>query len=362
MPVKTTPSEYQYSKPVTIREWNGGKITVKVGYVQKHPERRDLVLEKYWAAPAGKPGYQQFNVKDAKDWKQICATVDNLWPELEGIISEANIKNAIQKVAAETELLDLLSQYPEIIGSLPHNVNLLTLPEEQRKALFTFLEVGRDIAGKALTRLSKEPIEDVHQLIKILENYKLSTVNSLVTYVTSRLSFIDTFEKVIHNSASYERKGADSVHNLLKANIWLVDRNYSILNDDETLKNIIFEQWKKQVNGQEMEQRPDFLCMTKRTEPNDTLVIIEIKRPRIVIKFEMVEQALRYRAILKNHSGKSHEYFKAFLVGKTIDPLLHDNSLSESGIVVKTYTDFIGDARRFYEEYLEIVKKEQYAI
>lgn len=361
-PVTTITNEYQYSEPVTIRKWNGGKITVKVGYVQKHPNRRDLVPEKFWAASAGKPGYQQFNIRDAEDWKQICFTVNKLWPELDAIISESDIKNAIQKVARETELLDLLSKYPEIISSLPQNVNLLTLPDDQRNALFKFLKAGRDVAGKALTRLSKEPIEDIKQLMKILESYKLSTVNSLVTHVTSRLSFINTFEKVIHNEDSYERRGPESVHNLLKANIWLIDRNYSILHDDETLKKIVYQQWQKHDSNETMEQRPDFLCMTKRTESNDTLVIIEIKRPNISIKFEMVEQVLRYRAILKKYSGKTHEHFKAFLVGKTIDPLLFDNDLSGSGIVVKSYTDFIGDARRFYQDYLEIVKQEQYAI
>lgn len=33
------------------------------------------------------------------------------------------------------------------------------------------------------------------------------------------------------------------MHNLLRQNIWLVDQNYVVLHDDETLKNIIYTQW-----------------------------------------------------------------------------------------------------------------------
>ena len=361
-PVTIKKSEYQYSEPVVIRKWGGGRITVKVGYVLKHPEKRDLVLEKVWAAPGGKQGHQQFNVKDIEDWKQICTSVNSLWPELEGMISETDIKSAIQKVAKEMELLDLIAKYPEIISSLPSNIDLLTLSDDHKNALFSFLKAGRDVAGKALSKLSKEQIEDVEQLVKILDSYKLSTVNSLVTHVTSRLSFIDTFEKVIHNDEAYERKGDDSVHNLLKANIWLVDRNYSVLHDDETLKKIIFEQWQKEIGGDESRQRPDFLCMTKSTEPSDLIVLIEIKRPSVKLEFNMLEQVMKYKEILQKHSGSTGIEFKAFLVGREIDSMLLANPFSKSGITVKTYTDFIGDAKKFYRNYLEIVKREQYAI
>ncbi len=360
--IQITSTQYQYSEPVIVRKWNGGSITVKVGYVQSHPEKRDLVIEKFWSAPAGIPGHQKINIKDPADWGKICETVNSLWPELQNVLSEADINSAVKKVATETELLDLLSKYPEIIGSLPKNVNLLTLPDDQRKALFSFFEAGREIAGKALARLSTEPIEDVEQLIKILESYKLSTVNSLVTHVTSRLSFIDTFEKVIHNDASYERRGPDSVHNLLKANIWLIDRNYTILQDDETLKKIIWANWNEIVEGDKSADRPDFLCMTKQIDEDDLLVIIEIKRPSVVLKFNMIEQIMRYRTVLAKYSGKSHKRFRAFLVGREIDPMLQANPFKDSGIVIKTYTDFIGDARRFYKDYLAIVAKEQYAI
>jgi hypothetical protein len=353
---------YQYSEPIVVKAWNGGRITVKVGYVENHPEKRDLVIEKTWAAPHGYPGHQKINIKDAEDWKKICETVNSLWPEIQTVISDSDIKQAIKKVAVETELLDLLSKYPEIISTLPKNVNLLTLPEDQKKALFTFFEAGREIAGKALSRLSTEPIEDIEQLINILDSYKLSTVNSLVTHVTSRLSFIETFEKIIHNDSSYERRGADSVHNLLKANIWLIDRNYTILQDDETLKKIILTNWSEVVTEDESSDRPDFLCMTEQTEDDDMLVLIEIKRPSVTLKFSMIEQIMRYRSVLTKYSGKTHRNFKAFLIGREIDALLQANPLRDSGIVVKTYTDFIGDARRFYKDYLTIVSKEQYAI
>lgn len=36
---KIRESDYTYSDPVVIREWSHGSLSVKVGYVRKHPEK-----------------------------------------------------------------------------------------------------------------------------------------------------------------------------------------------------------------------------------------------------------------------------------------------------------------------------------
>jgi hypothetical protein len=38
------------------------------------------------------------------------------------------------------------------------------------------------------------------------------------------------------------------------------------------------------------------------------------------------------------------------------------NDLSKSGFVCKTYTDFIAEARSFYEEYMRIIEEEDLAV
>ncbi len=358
-------SEYTYSKPITVKEWNNGTICVKVGYVRKHPEINCIVLEKRWKSRPDWWETKTFSIKDAKDWLKIRDAVEKLLPELAETPSSQTIEKAIKKVGNETELLELVATYPELLAQIPKDIDILSLPEDHKEALKKLLSVGGELANIVIKRLADEPIEDLNQFVKLLDELKLSTINSLVTHVTSRLRFIEMFEKAIHNDDSYERRGPESIHNLLKVNIWLLDQNYSVLHDDETLRNIILKEWDKDVGNQgDGKKRPDFLCMIDPLSQRDgykKLVIVEIKRPTVKITFEHVKQMMEYKGILHSYSGKQIDSFECFLIGREVDPTLQINDLSNSGFVIKTYTDFISEARRFYQEYFKIIEQEHYA-
>jgi hypothetical protein len=306
---------------------------------------------------------QKFNVK-WDDWASIRKTVESLLPEIGEAPTTEDIDNAIEKVSQETQLLELVARYPRLLSQIPEDVDILSLPEDQKQALRQFLAAGGEIANSVISKLAQQPISDVEQFSQLLDDLQLSTINSLVTHITSRISFINMFEKVIHNDDSYERRGPHSVHNLLRANIWLVDQNYSILHDDETLKNIIYAQWKNTLDGQSGNKRPDFLCMTDRLSQDQgykKLVIIEIKRPSVKITMNHVTQVMEYRSLLQRHSGVSNPSFECYIIGREIDEHVLANPLTDSGFSTPTYTDFIGDARKFYQDYFEIVKAEDYA-
>jgi hypothetical protein len=365
MPIRFRESDYKYSDPIIVRNWPTGSISVSVGYVRQHPENNRIILRKTWIGRQGQENEQQFNVKDGTDWLAIKAAVDRLLPQLAGSESAEAIHVAIERVTRETDLLELIVQYPELLTQIPADLNILALPTQHKDALKKLLAAGGEIANSVITRLSREPIRDLEQFAGILEELKLSTVNALVTHVTGRLSFIDVFEHAIRDDASYERRGKDSIHALLRANIWIVDRNYSVLHDDETLKNILAAEWGKIGNDRDgLSKRPDFLCMVDRLSERDNqkkLVIIEIKRPSVTITLRHVDQAMEYRATLERYSGRPIDEFVCYIVGREVDGKLTRNSLTASGFVVKTYDDFIRGARGFYEEYLAIIRTEDLA-
>ncbi len=355
-------SKYAFSDPVFIKKWNGGSITAQVGYVREHPERNIIRLEKHWAAKGGQQT-REYNISKG-DWSQIRTVVEGLLPEIGESPTESDIDGAIQKISQETQLLDVIAKYPDFLRNLPEHIDILALPEPQKKAFAQFLSTGGEIAKSVIGKLSTQPIADVEDFSKLLEALQLSTINSLVTHVTGRISFIDMFEQKIHDDASYEKRGPESIHNLLRANMWLVDRNYTVLHDDETLRNIILTQWDKKMEGKTGETRPDFLCMTDglhQKEGYKELVIIEIKRPSVKIKMEHIQQIMGYKTALQEHSGMQPASFTCYIVGREIDHDLRMSPLTGSGFITKTYTDFIGDARKFYHDYLEIVAKEKYA-
>lgn len=359
--INTDSGEYKFSKPIFVRRWAGGKgfISVKVGYVSKHPEINCVLLEKKWVGKGGKPEGQRFIIKGEEDWLKIKGAIEDLWPEIVGVLTPQEIDRAVEKISEEAQLLELIAKYPDLLSQIPKDVDILSLPAEQKEALRKLLAAGGDVANSVIKKLSEQPFKDLEQFVLLLKELKLSSINSLVTHITSRIGFIDMFEKAIHDDKSYERRGAGSIHNLLKANIWIVDRNFSVLHDDETLKKIIFENWGKKIGEK---NRPDFLCMADQRAGERSyreIVIIEIKRPSVKVEFAHIKQLMDYRTILQANSGKRIEDFKCYLVGREVDRSLQVNDLSKSGFVVKAYTDFIGEARRFYKEYLEIVEKEE---
>lgn len=364
--IKVKESEYQYSDPIIIKKWNGGNISVIVGYVNKHPEKNCICLQKQWAGAGGRFEEQKFNIKDGNDWLKIKEAIEKLWPELAQTPTAKDIRAAIAKVSQETNLLELVAKYPDLLSQIPQDINILTLPEEQKESLKRLLSVGGQIANSVIKKLAEQPIKDIEEFVKLLEELKLSTINSLVTHVTSRINFIDMFETVIHQDQSYERRGAGSVHNLLKANVWIVDRNYSILHDDETLKKIILEQWGKEIDPvDEAETRPDFLCMIDPFSEKrglKRLIVLEIKRPTVRIKFTHMEQVMKYKTVLQKYSGRQIDEYTCYMIGREIDPALAANDFSGSGFICKTYTDFISEARMFYKEYLKIIEEEALAV
>lgn len=359
-------SKYKFSDPIIVRKWPGdGVISVQVGYVREHPEKHCIYLYKRWKKSSNGYGEEKFYIKDGNDWLSIKTAIEKLWPELGELPSVSDIDEAIEKIGRETQLLELLAKYPDLLAKLPQDVNILALPEGQKEAFKKLLAAGGQIANTIISNLAEQPIEDLSQFVKLLEELKLSTINSLVTHVTSRIKFIDMFEKAIHNDDSYERRGDDSIHNLLKLNMWIINQNYSILHDDTTLKNIILAQWEKKLTADEHGNvRPDFLCMVDpiaEEEGKTRLVVIEIKRPSIKINLSHIGQVMEYRTILQKYSGRDIEDFKCYVIGREVDPQLQVNSFASSGFNVKTYTDFIREAKRFYKEYLKIIEVERLA-
>lgn len=358
--------DYRYSDPIVIKKWSGGHISVIVGYVDKHPERNCICLQKQWTAKGGGFEEQRFNIKDGSDWLKIKEAIEKLWPELSQTPTAQDIEKAIAKVSQEINLLELITKYPDLLSQIPQDINILSLPEGQKESLKKLLTIGGEIANSVIKKLAEQPIKDIEGFVKLLEELKLSTINSLVTHVTSRINFINMFETVIHQNESYERRESGSVHNLLKANIWIVDRNYSVLHDDETLKKIILAEWGKEINlVDNPEIRPDFLCMIDPLSEKrgyKRLVVLEIKRPTVKIKFAHMEQVMKYKTVLQKYSGKQIDEYTCYLIGKEIDSSLLANDFSGSGFICKTYTDFISEARAFYTEYLKIIEAEALAV
>lgn len=357
------PSSYTYSDAVTIRTWGGGSLGVKVGYVREHPEKNQVVLEQIRTIN-GQFETKLFYIRDAKDWNDICNAVDKLWPELVSTKSSSQIKEAVKHAVEDQKLLGLISKYPNLLATLPNDSDILSMPEEHKEALKQLLSASGELTGAAINSLARETPGDIAEFIEILKKFRLATVNSLVTSIATKIAFIDKFEGVVNDESSYERRGPDSVHNLLKANIWILDQNFVVLHEDTTINQILASAGGQTVDGVSGNTRPDFLCLVEQNGDagNKRIVIIEIKRPGIKIGMDHVQQALGYKVILQTRSGTPIEKYEIYLIGSEIDPILQQHPLTRADVTSWTYTDFVSRARKFNREYLDIVKANPYSV
>lgn len=355
---------YTFSEAIVVWERGGWSLSVMVGYVRDHPEKNQIVLEKGKHVKGESFESQKFYIKSEDDWKGIKAAVEKLWPELIDTASGEQIDKAVTMAMADLKLLDLVAKYPNLLSTLPEDAELLSLPGDQKKALKQLLESSGVIAVAAIEKLSEQPAKDIAEFVEILKNVRLATVNALVTSITSKLAFIKKFEKVVLDETSYERRGPDSVHNLLSANPWIVDRNFVVLHSDETLNNILAAESGEVLQNSDGKIRPDFVCLVEETNGpgNEKMVIIEIKRPGIKISMKHVAQVLGYKVILQQKSGTTIKDYQVYLIGSDIEPTLLQNPLTASGVHTLTYTDFISGARKFYSEYLDIVQKNPFSV
>jgi hypothetical protein len=208
------PSEYQFTDCINIRKsQNGSRIDVMIGYVKKHPEEKSIVLASTY--PKGNNFFDQknFYIKRPEDWKLVCEAVNKLWPEIDGKTTEDEIREAVNKVATEKKLLDLLVLNPTLADSLPKDLDLFKLEENQKNAVVKLIKTGGEISTNTLEKLSKEPLGDLENFNKVLETYRLSTVNSLITHITYNNIYTNPHQqKNHHDTHTHKRKTSTNTY------------------------------------------------------------------------------------------------------------------------------------------------------
>ncbi|OQA83141.1 MAG: hypothetical protein BWY29_00513 [Microgenomates group bacterium ADurb.Bin238] len=350
---------YTFTETLIAWEKHGWRTTVKVGYPREKPEEKQVVIEKerktkegYWESAGGK-----FYIKSEEDWASLKVTVEKLWPELANSSTSAQIDAALASALEDKKLLDLVAQYPGLLRGASDDIEILAMPPEHKAALKQFLQASGEIAIAAIDKLKDEPATDVAGLVKILEGYRLATCNSLITTIKGRLAFIDTFEKLANDTNTYERRGDDSIHSLMAKNPWIIDHDYVILHSDVTLNEVVYSFDGDKLDDGSGNRRPDFVCLADGDENEiRRLIIIEIKKPGINIGLKHVDQVLYYKQVIETHSGRPIKSCEVYVVGSGVDPKLKSTPLDKSGVHVRTYSDMVAKARKFYREYYKIVE------
>jgi len=66
----------------------------------------------------------------------------NTLPGIGETPTEQDIDDAVRKVSQETQLLELIVRYPALLTQIPKDVDILSLPDDQKEALRQLLTTG----------------------------------------------------------------------------------------------------------------------------------------------------------------------------------------------------------------------------
>lgn len=282
--------------------------------------------------------------------------------------SKKIIFQELSKVSADKEKTTFLPD--DIVGFIEENPEFtkkliaLNIGNQNKEYFFELLEIIDEAVSKSgerfktafkevVGKIAKQETRGMHELSDLMEKWNLFQITSLTNILKNRLDTIETFEKLIHDEKTFEINTDNSIHRILEKNMWLIDENYWLVQSNKSLRTFIGDEIVK-TDKKFAKKRPDFACVN----PNkDKLIIVEIKRPALELKKKELDQAELYHRIIKKYKGEKYNKIDVYLVGNKISDEAHEIAQLRKGVYIKTYSDFLENCQRRYQDYLKVIEK-----
>lgn len=284
---------------------------------------------------------EKFTTK-ATDLLPPTKDVRNVLDNLSEAADKLPKKDRAQLPEKITELIE--RQGPHFVLSLLQSVDA-AIPKGQERLAATFKEVIGRLAQEGATALS--------ELADLMSELNLYQVTALMNVLKHRLATIDMFAALIEDDGTYELKSDKSVHRTLEKSMWLLKDDYWIAQSNKTLRTVIGKELAKE-DKRYQKKRPDFACVSA----SGKTVLVEIKRPSIELRKDEIDQAELYlRIVRKNTSDRRTP--DIFLIGRHISEEAHELAEMRGYPELLTYQEMIERTRQRYQEYLDIVEKQE---
>ncbi len=220
------------------------------------------------------------------------------------------------------------TQSKTLVGFL----NLL-LDSEERENILTILE--------SVTKLDED---ERKELAETLKNTELKHIVSLVRFLENRFKIISTLKILVFELEKFTNE-RDHIQKVIESNYWLFGEQYHLVSADENFEILLhnylhFLETKNKkpnissLNKKNKLKRPDIFICQQNFYPDPTTdsdvieenIIVELKRPSIVIGVEQFRQIENYmRFIVEEEQFNSqHRKWKFLLVGKKVDDYIRD--------------------------------------
>lgn len=189
--------------------------------------------------------------------------------------------------------------------------------------------------------------------IKLLTDWNIIEAKEYAKIATGRMATIEQFDKYIQNNASENKV----IQKFLEEFPWLLDPKMEKFEREVTYTNLLKRTF-DDSDKPESDRRLDFLC----TNDSGEVHIIELKRPKIKITAKELQQISEYVEFIQNKFPQTINHISGYLISDnmTFGPGAETmmQALESKSIYVKTYSELLGEARRYnkdlYDAYQEI--------
>lgn len=249
-----------------------------------------------------------------------------------------NSYDHLRKIDLENVIKELYSVQPKIFQSLTTTqsktivgfLNLL-LDTDQRESVLTIVE-----------NVVKLTDDEREELARTLKRTNLSHINTLIKLLENRFNVVEILKALIFDLEKFTNE-REHIQKVIEDNYWLfgeqfhlvsADKNFEILLNNYFAHLEIDNKKPETIDNKEKLKRPDIFISRKSDIPEATNndltieenIIVELKRPSVVIGSEQFQQVERYlRFIIEEERFNSlRRNWKFILVGKKVDDYIID--------------------------------------
>jgi hypothetical protein len=228
------------------------------------------------------------------------------------------------------------------------------LKETQSKTLVGFLNLlldtdQREHVLEIIDSIIKLSDEERELLAKSLRKTNLSNITKLVSLLENRYNVIEIIKTLVFDIEKFVTE-RDHIQKVIENNYWLFGEQYHLASADKNfeiaLNNYLAliekgEKKPQKIDEKKKLKRPDiFMCRQIEVTDSQTSeynieenIIIELKRPSVIIGKEQFSQIEDYLIFIRNEPRFNSQLrkWKFVLVGKTVDDFIEGKYESNRG-------------------------------
>lgn len=186
-------------------------------------------------------------------------------------------------------------------------------------------------------------------LMGLIKEWEIIEAREIYHLAKVRIEAIKTFEKHIENNALEVKV----IEPFLEKFPWILDPRIMSFKTERRYSQLLRENFPEDKHTVDSDKRIDFLC----TNHVGHHFIIELKRPKSVIKMKQLTQGLEYVSFLKSKIGTEFtSMVYCIVVGGEASKKESDKELADSlkgKVYFKSYDELLSQAKNYHQEIID---------